>query len=72
MTATQTKQRPLGEAQKYILEMVNPEWPTTRPDGRSVRVLESLEARGLTYYSNGRWYISDSGRAVLAEIRAAE
>lgn len=63
---TEKKQRPLGSAQIYVLRMVNPEWPSKYPDSRSVRVLHSLAARGLTYENHGRWYISDKGRVELA------
>lgn len=64
--------RPLGSAQLYILSMVNPEWITRTPDARSVRVLRSLEARGLTYENRGRWYISDAGRRALEAHQAAQ
>lgn len=64
--------RPLGSAQSYILKMVNPEWITMRPDARSVRVLRSLEARGLVYTNRGRWYISNAGKVALAAIEEQE
>lgn len=64
--------RPLGTAQRYILKMVNPEWITMRPDARSVRVLRSLEARGLAYTNRGRWYISNAGKVALAAIEEQE
>lgn len=56
----------LGSAQIYILGMVDPEWPTTTPDARSVRVLHSLERHGLVYQNRGRWYISAKGKAARA------
>jgi hypothetical protein len=60
--------RPLGSAQLYVLRMVNPEWITRTPDARSVRVLRSLEARGMVYENRGRWYISSAGKEMLAAL----
>lgn len=57
--------RPLGSAQLYVLSMTNPEWITKQPDSRSVKVLRTLETRGLTYQSYGRWYISLAGKEAL-------
>jgi ribosomal protein S19E (S16A) len=57
--------RKLGRAQFYVLRMCNPEWPTKHPDARSVRVLRTLEARGLVYQNFGRWYITSKGSAIL-------
>lgn len=70
MTAAR-KERPLGSAQIYVLGMVNPEWPTRHPDARSVTVLRSLEAYGLTYENSGRWYISAKGRETV-QARSTE
>ena len=67
-----TNKRPLGEAQHYVLSMVNPEWPTKRPANRSIRVLRTLEARGLVYENYGRWYISLAGQKVLDECSATQ
>lgn len=64
--------RPLGEAQLYILSMVSPEWPTPHPDRRAVRVLRTLEARGLAYENRGRWYISTAGQKVLDDRQGSE
>jgi hypothetical protein len=70
--ARQRARRPLGPAQLYVLSMVNPEWITQTPDARSVRVLRSLEARGLVYQNRGRWYIAPAGLAALEAQSAAE
>ncbi|WP_432263498.1 hypothetical protein [Cupriavidus sp. TMH.W2] len=57
----------LGSAQIYVLNMVNPEWPTRTPDARSKRVLESLRIHRMAYENYGRWYIDAAGLQALAE-----
>lgn len=69
---TKASRRPLGSAQVYILKMVNPEWITMKPDARSLRVLRSLEDRGLVYVNRGRWYISIAGKEALASIERGD
>lgn len=56
----------LGSRQRAVLQMMNPEWVSSvpgKPDAESLRVLESLEARGLVYRNFARWIITDAGRA---------
>lgn len=61
----------LGSDQAYILSMTNPEWITGAPrDARSLRVLESLERRGLVQCRSGRWSITPAGRAALESLDA--
>jgi ribosomal protein S19E (S16A) len=51
--------------------MTNPEWITGAPrDARSLRVLESLERRGLVQCRSGRWSITPAGRAALESLDA--
>ncbi|WP_432263340.1 hypothetical protein [Cupriavidus sp. TMH.W2] len=59
----------LGSAQIYVLNMVNPEWPTPTPDARSKRVLESLRVHKMVYENYGRWYINAAGLWALEEAR---
>lgn len=64
--------RPLSENQKYILCMANPEWITGSPsDGRSLRVLQSLQKRGLVTFSNNAWKTTTEGADMARELRAA-
>ncbi|WP_371436158.1 hypothetical protein [Polaromonas sp.] len=73
MSATTTpRQQKLGRIQVAVLSMACPEWPTRSPDARSVRVLHTLETRGLAYENRGRWYISAKGRELLVEAEKAE
>lgn len=73
MSAGRTiRQASLGKIQVAVLSMVCPEWPTRTPDARSVRVLQTLETRGLAYENRGRWYISAKGREVLADVERVE
>ena len=67
-----TSKRPLGPDQKYVLSMVNPEWPGGAPsDGRSLRGLQSLQKRGLAQLVNNKWSITPAGTSMLHELEAA-
>lgn len=66
--------RKLGEAQTYILEMLNPEWDG-KPDSRARKVLQSLERRGLVRHQEWPrecWSITDDGRAAIARCNGAQ
>lgn len=64
---------PLGSRQIAALRMMNPEWVSSmpgKPAAEDLRVLESLEARGLVCRNFNRWTITDAGRAALAAEEA--
>lgn len=55
----------LGERQIAMLNMMNPEWISSisKIPRSDLVVLESLEIKGLVYFNNGKWYITEHGIA---------
>lgn len=56
--------RAIGSDQAYILKMVNPEYPSKRPDWRALRVLKSLKVKRLVYDNYGVWRKTSLGDQV--------
>ena len=62
-------QRALGNEQRYLLSLANPEWVPT--DRRSLPCLTSLERRGLVQCESGRWRVTPVGLEHLRALEAA-
>ena len=63
--------RQLGKRQLAVLEMMKPEWIGSRktPDSMSLKILRSLQVRGLVYENFGRWSVTSEGQRVKEEAR---